>query len=582
MSIFDIVIKNGMIVDGARSPRFRGDIGIKDGVITKIGSIHNADAARIIDASGLIVAPGIIDLHTHYDAQVFWDPYLTISGSNGVTSVVTGNCGYGFAPVAPELRDRAMRSMTRVEAIPLTTMQSELPWDWVSFPEFLDSMERQPKSVNIVPFLGLTPLLIWVLGLEGAKAGRKPNAAEHAEMAKLLNEAMDAGACGWSTYVAGEPGKPESVMKFAPQQDYDGTPMPSDIMWPETRLALAKVLGDRGDGFIAMTAPNLSFEHWEELAEVSGAPLLWQAVYPSDGMVGAKANKDILTWLNDCQERGLRIYGQGITSDPPLCFTFDYWDLWSSEWADLAGPQLSKEQKLKNFADPAVREQLRAAPLKPVIIASIPDTILHRTYSEAYKAFEGMRVGDVAEKLGKHPVDLVCDIVVADNLKTIFETRQFDATLEGIKNLIDHPFVIPGLSDGGAHLKYLADGTWGTEYLSKYVREHHFSTLEDAHWRLSALPAFCAGFENRGTLQVGSAADIIVYDYENLTSTYPEFRDDLPGGEYRLVADGVGYKYVLVNGQVTIEDDKPTNVHSGCLLRRGKPRTETGMALAAE
>ena len=165
-------------------------------------------------------------------------------------------------------------------------------------------------------------------------------------------------------------------------------------------------------------------------------------------------------------------------------------------------------------------------------------------------------------------------------------TDEYDVRAEGnhdaIYDMISHPAAVSGLSDGGAHLKYLADGTWGTEYLSKYVREHHFSTLEDAHWRLSALPAFCAGFENRGTLQVGSAADLIVYDYENLTSTSPEFRDDMPGGEYRLVADGVGYKYVLVNGQVTIEDDKPTNVHSGLLLRRGKDRAVSRMPLAAE
>ena len=582
MAIYDTVIKNGMIVDGARNPRFRGDIGIKDGVITKIGPIHNPDAGQIIDASGLIVAPGIVDLHTHYDAQVFWDPYLTISGSNGVTSVVTGNCGFGFAPMKPELRDRAMRSMTRVEAIPFATMQAAMPWDWETFPEFLDSVDRQPKAVNIVPFLGLNPLLIWVLGLEGAKAGRKPTDAEHAELAQLLNEAMDAGACGWSLQCLGEPGNPDSSTKFAPQADYDGTAMPSDVMWPETRLALAKVLRDRGEGFIAMTAMNIPREHWEELAAVSGAPILWQALFPSAGMPGDGSTDNLMAWMHACQERGLRIYGQGITSDPPLCFTFDYWDLWGEDWNQFAGPDLSKEQKLKNFADPAVREKLRAAPLKYVIIAAIPDTVLHRTDAAAYKPFEGLRVGDVAEKLGKHPVDVVCDIVLADDLKTIFETRQFDATLEGIKNLIDHPFVIPGLSDGGAHLKYLADGTWGTEYLSKYVREHHFSTLEDAHWRLSALPAFCAGFENRGTLSVGSAADIIVYDYENLTSTYPEFRYDLPGGEYRLVADGCGYKYVLVNGQVTIEDDKPTNVHSGRLLRRGKPRSETGMSSAAE
>jgi len=570
---YDVVIKNGMIVDGARNPRYRSDIGIKDGIIVRIGKIENPRAKKVVDASGLVVAPGFIDLHTHYDAQVFWDPYLSTSGFHGVTSVVIGNCGFGFAPMAVELRERAMKSMTRVEAIPMATMEAALPWDWVSYPEYLDSIERSPKSVNVLPYMPVNPILIWVLGLADAKAGRKPTDAEHAQMAKLLHEAMDAGACGWSAQCLGQSGQPEvETQGGAAQNDFDGTPMPSDVMWPETRAVLAKVLSERGEGFIALSMGLSNPEEWEKLADISGAPLLWQALPPSGDEMGSAIRSHLLGWLNSCQERGLRIYAQGITQDPPLVFTFDYYDLWGPVWGEYMGPNLSVAAKLANLADPEVRAKLREAPLKYMFISSIPDTRLHKIYNAEYRRFEGLLISEVAEQTGKHPVDVVCDIVLADELKTIFETRQFDTTLEGIKSLIDNPFVIPGLSDGGAHLKYLTAGSYGTEYIAKFVREHKLTTLEEAHWRLSALPAFCAGFRDRGTLREGAAADIIVYDYDNLTFTFPEFVRDLPGNEYRVTNRGAGYRYVLVNGEITIEGDAPTHVHSGALLRNGRVR----------
>src|SRR5713101_4446966 len=226
MPRFDTVVKNGMIVDGTRSPRYRGDIGIKDGRITEIGQLGAGDGAREIDASSLIVAPGFIDLHTHYDAQIFWDPHCSISGWHGVTSVAIGNCGFGFAPVRPEQRERAMLTMTRLECIPYASMKAGLPWDWVTFPQFLDSLERQPKGINMLPYVPVAPLLVWVMGLEAAKT-RKPTAAEEAELCRLLDEAMEAGGCGWSAQ-SNYPGTVAAV-----QLDYDGTPMVTDVMADE-------------------------------------------------------------------------------------------------------------------------------------------------------------------------------------------------------------------------------------------------------------------------------------------------------------------------------------------------------------
>jgi N-acyl-D-amino-acid deacylase len=570
MPEFDIVIRNGMIIDGARMPRFRGDVGIKNGIITRIGRIKASDARREIDATGLIVAPGFIDLHTHYDAQVFWDPYLTTSGWHGVTSVVIGNCGFGFAPMREELRERAMLSMTRVEAIPLATMKASLPWDWVTYPQFLDSIDRMPKAVNVLPYVPVNPLLIWVLGLDDAKAGRKPTDAENAEMARLLDEAMDAGACGWSAQSLGQPGKPARDSAGGPQGDFDGTSMPSDVMWPETRLALARVLGKRGEGFIELSSGLGGREHWEELAAVSGAPMLWQAVVASGGELGQQMRKDLFEWFERCHQRGLRIYGQGLMNECPLLFTFEYWDLWESAWDEVAGPAVPYERKLAHLADPTVRAKLREAPRTFRFVDSINETVLLATSSPQFKEFEGKRIGDIVRETGRSPIDIICDIAVADRLKTIFQTRQFHITPDGIKELIDNPYIIPGLSDGGAHTKYLTGGGYGTEYISNLVREREFTSLEDAHWRLSALPASCAGFKNRGVIREGAAADIIVYDFDRLGYTLPEFAHDLPGDEYRVICRGRGYRYVVVNGAVTIENDCETNSYSGALLRGGK------------
>src|SRR5580693_6936019 len=221
---YDIVIKNGLIFDGTRAPRYRGDIAIRDGIIAAVGHIPETDAARVIDADGLHVAPGFIDLHTHYDAQLFWDPYCTLSGWHGVTSAVIGNCGFGFAPVAPEMRERAMLSMTRVEAIPFASMKQGMPWDWTSFPEYLDSVDRTPKAINILPYVPLAPMLISVLGFDDAKAGKRPTDAQHGELSRLLEAALDAGGGGWSAQRL-MPDGPSTV-----QLDYDGSPMVTDVM----------------------------------------------------------------------------------------------------------------------------------------------------------------------------------------------------------------------------------------------------------------------------------------------------------------------------------------------------------------
>jgi N-acyl-D-amino-acid deacylase len=561
MAEFSTVIKGGTVFDGQRTPRVRTDIGIKGGIITAIGQLDAADADEVIDATGLNVAPGFIDNHTHYDSQLFWDPYCSISGWHGVTSVVIGNCGFSFAPVKPEDRERAMLSMTRNEAIPLSCMQDGMPWDWVTFPEFLDSVDRTPKSVNVLPYMGIAPMMTWVMGLDEAKSGRMPTDAEHAEMRRLLNEAMDAGACGWSTQI--------STGWAGIQLDYDGTPMVTDIMNNETCIELAKVLAERREGTIEATVntddtmgDRAQVESW---AEASGRPVVWNAVFIYSEDAGVHRN--MLDWLKSCRERGLQVIGQGITSDAPTIFTLEDWNLWDNvtEWREaLMG---TYEERLANVKER--RELLKACPPKPQGTGLIEKLLLVETFTPEYKQYEGKTFGHIIEATGRDRMDVFLDIVIADELKTVILSDPLKAPDSSWQELIEDPFLMPGQSDGGAHTKFITFGRYPTEYLTRFVRDNNWISLEEAHWRLSAYPALASGFKNRGILVEGAPADIVIYDLENLEILPQEVAHDYPGGEWRRIQRAKGYRYVLVNGEVTIKDDQETGVASGQLLRWG-------------
>ena len=563
MPTYDTIIRNGMIVDGTRLPRYRADLGIKAGRIVKIGRLNPRDASDVIDADGLIVAPGYIDLHTHYDAQVFWDPYCSISGWHGVTSAVIGNCGFGFAPVAPEMRERSMLTMTRVEAIPYACMKAGMPWDWVTFPEFLSSIERTPKGINLLPYVPVAPIMVWVMGLAEAKTGRLPTTAETAAMCRLIHDGMDAGGCGWSAQRLGV---------NSPQMDYDGTPMVTDIMHDATSLAFAQVLAERNEGFIQQTlisptGDNADAErHFEDLARVSGRPVLYNVVQASDRFPERHRNQ--LAWLARCRDQGLRVYGQGVTTDPGFVFTFEDWNMWDdhAEWreATLGTPS---ERKAK-LADPKRRAALRSE-TSGIVSDSYGAIYVHRVMNSELKSCENLTLHELSQRQGKHPVDVMLDLAVADDLKTEFYTT-IGCSLPFLAEIVQNDLAILGVSDGGAHTKFFTAGRYPTETIEKLVREHGILSLEEAHWKLSAVPARCAGFRDRGTLQEGAPADIVVYDYARLRVLPQEIAHDLPGNEWRRVQRAEGYRYVLVNGQVTVQDDRTTGVTPGRLLRHGQ------------
>jgi N-acyl-D-amino-acid deacylase len=572
MSNYDIVIKGGTVFDGLQTPRFKADIAVKNGRIAHIGNVDASEGAEVVDASGKHVAPGFVDLHTHYDSQVFWDPWCTMSGWHGVTSVVIGNCGFGFAPCKPEDRDRTMLSLSRNEAVPLRTMQAGMPWDWETFPEFLESIDRTPKGVNVMAFVPLAPLYGYVADIDLVKAHRVSD-EQLDEMCGLLIEAMEAGGCGWSAQISGEIGNV--------QLDHDGTPMVTDFMGEREVAAFSRALRTVGRGVIQLTG---SLDVAALMARESGRPIIWNALL-ADGALNqhggsAYTHNDAikqLAYFNE--EEGLRIFAQALTTNFVSEFTFEDYNLLDTLpcWKEaLLGTVEEKQAKL---ADPERREAMKALDdergglfgagyvtkeIKVNWISS--DAPNAREIKETY---EGFTIGEVAAREGKHPVDAMLDIAGAGNLKVGFATKLIETPPESMKAIANSPVALPGVSDGGAHTKFVTTARYPTELISYWVREHEIMSLEAAHWRLSSYPALAAGLKDRGFLREGAPADIIVYDYEALDSGHQERLWDYPGGEMRLVQKAKGYERIIVNGVTTFIDGECTDARPGRLLRHG-------------
>ena len=570
---YDLVIKGGMIIDGMQTPRYRGDVGIRDGKIVEIGSnIPVAGASKVIDANGKIVAPGFVDLHTHYDSQLFWDPWCTMSGWHGVTSVVIGNCGFGFAPCKPEDRERTMLSLVRNEAVPLETMRQGMPWDWVSFKEYLDSVERAPKGVNVMSFVPLAPIYGYVIGTDEAKQ-RPATDEELQQMCDLIVEGMEAGGCGISAQIVGIEGNV--------QLDYDGTPMVTDLMSERDLVAFSRAMGSTGRG-VAQIAGNMDFA--ETMARESGRPVIWNALLAQGALnqhggpkMTPRAALDRLKDLNEVQ--GLRVFAQALTTNFASQFTFEDYNLADAIpiWKDTCMGTI--EEKLVKFKDPERRQKLKALQdergglfsagymVDEIKVGWIPLDVPDGLALQ--DKYEGYTIGEIAEREGKHTLDVLLDIAVCGELKSGFETKMIMTPPESMKEIATSPVAIPGVSDGGAHTKFVTTGRYPTDLLSYWVREHQIMSLEEAHWRLSGLAAQAAGLKGRGWLAEGLAADIVVYDLDAL-ETLPQHRVwDYPAGEWRLIQKAAGYNYIIVNGEITFIDGECTQATPGKLLRHG-------------
>ncbi|NKI15829.1 amidohydrolase family protein [Spongiibacter sp. KMU-166] len=566
MNSYDLIIKNGTIIDGTQAPRFMADIGIKNGCIEKIGSLTGESALRTIDAEGKIVAPGVIDTHTHYDAQMFWDPYLTNSSWHGTTSVTVGNCGFGFMPCRESDRERYMKMMEATEQVPLNAMQSALPWTWESFPEWMAAVRAIPKGINVSAYLPLNSLMMYVMGVEAAKT-RPATASERAEMRRLLHEAMDAGAVGFGF---------SFLQNYNSHKDFDGSPMPTDSMQIEEAYNLCRVLKERGEGVVQALMeipgmPESNRAQCEELARLSGRPVLFNVVVALDVM--PDFHRDTLAWLDEVRAKQLPIYAQALCCRIWVQSSAEDFTVWDAHPLFAAFTAADREGKIAMASDPDYRSKVREWYQPEKFYAGggpLENWVITDACGSSYAKYEGQTIAAIAEQHSACVTDTFWDMVVATEAKLGFKNPP-SLSVDPVKvtELLSHPQVIPGTSDGGAHVKISVSGHYQTDFIDWLVREQNMMSLEQMHYKSSYLPARLLGFEKRGALLEGYAADIMVYDFEKINYNQERYDrvEDLPGGDWRWVVYAEGIDNVIVNGEVIFTSNGAcTGAHPGRML----------------
>jgi N-acyl-D-amino-acid deacylase len=585
---YDLLIRNGLIIDGTRVPRFIGDIGIRDGVIEKIGaSLPVEGAGRVIDAAGHIVAPGVIDPHTHYDAQVHWDPYCTNSGWHGNTTVVVGNCGFGFMPCRPADRDRYMLMMENTEQVPLQAMRKALPWTWESFPEWMAHMRALNKGVNLAAYMPLNSLMIYVMGYEAAKS-RGATAAERLQMRDLLNEAMDAGAIGFGF---------SHLNEFNTHKDTDGSPMPTDAMRVEDAYYLAEVLRERDEGVIQCLCelpPGhvANRDTVEKLAEASGRPVLLNIITPVDAM--PDYHRSLLTWLDEMEAKGLNIYGQAFVNrswNQLTAIEYDQWATTSPAFGIFTAAGVP--QKIALAGDPAFRQRA-AGEYNPATWAGAGGPLesfklVDPKGAAGFEAHAGRLLGEIAADRGTSVVEVFLDLVAGSQCLAELRTTLATST-DPVKSaeVLLHKRVLSGTSDGGAHIKFHSGGQYATDNIIWLSRQEGLISLEEMHYKQSYLPARVIGLDRRGALLEGYAADLFIYDLETLGYNREQYETvhDLPEGDWRRVARAEGVEWVIVNGEPIFHRGQCTQATPGRMLSAGGRERDLALdnapALAAE
>ena len=553
----DLLIKNGLVIDGTGAPARRADVALAAGRIAEIGSVMGA-AKRTMDAEGLAVAPGFIDPHTHYDAQICWDGALTPSSWHGVTSVVMGNCGVGIAPCRPAAREVAMRDLVNVEAIPFEVLQQGITWDWESFPEYLEAAARRKPALNLGFLAPLTPFRHYVMG--EASMERAATGEETARIKALLGEAMDAGAFGFSSTLLNQ------HMGFA------GRPLACRNASREELKAYCNALKERAKGAIeiAMTKQigvmdDPELELLDFMLTESARPITFIAMFDRDDI--SEAVRTSLRKAAPMIARGARPQ----TSPLPLTreinmrnpFSFAAFPSWKRVFEDK-----SKAAQAAVYRDPAFRAQFREDLKRPAGFGNWGRITVHEVKSAALKPLEGQTVAEVARAQGKDGVDAFLDLTLADDLENEFTMTSFNNRPERMAEILNNPAMLLGLGDGGAHLDMLCDSGYPTYVLGTWVRERKVLTLEHAVQRMTSDPADFFGIRDRGRLAPGLAADLAIFDPATVGSLgRPERRYDLPGGAKRMVMRSQGIEYTIVNGAVTWEKGALTGAAAGTVLR---------------
>ena len=553
----DVLIKNGTVVDGTGTRARRADVGIADGNIVEVGAL-SGNARRTIDAEGLVVAPGFIDPHTHYDAQICWDGATTPSSWHGVTSVVMGNCGVGIAPCRPGAREIAIRDLVNVEAIPFEVLNAGITWDWETFPQYMEAAERRKPALNLSFLAPLTPLRHYVMG--EASMERAATAAETAQIKALLGEAMDAGAFGFSSTLLNQ------------HLGYQGRPLACRNASREELKACCNALRSRGKGAIefAMTRQIAVLEQPELelldfMLEESRRPITFIAMFDRDDLPDAL--RESMAKVRPMIARGARPQ----TSPLPLTreltmrspFAFGAFPSWKRLFEDT-----SKEAQAAVYRDPAFRSRFREDLKRPASFADWARITVHEVRSSELKRYEGRTVAEIAAERGVDGVDALLDVTLEDNLENEFTVQSWNTRADRMAELLNDRSVLLGLGDGGAHLDMLCDSGYPTYVLGTWVRERRVLSLEEAVRRMTSDPADFFGMRDRGRLKAGQAADVVIFDPATVGSGgRPERLYDLPGGAKRMVMRSRGIETTLVNGEVTWEKGALTGASAGKVLR---------------
>jgi N-acyl-D-aspartate/D-glutamate deacylase len=551
---YDLIIHNGTIVDGTGAPRRHADVAISHGRIVEIGKCADG-ARRVINASDLIVAPGFIDPHTHYDAQICWDPLVSCSSWHGITTVLMGNCGVGIAPCKPAVREVATWDLVNVEAIPFEVLNRGISWEWQSFPEYMDAAAKRPKAINLAFLAPLTPFRHFVIGEESMERAATPD--ETSRIKALLKEAVAAGAFGFST---------TNIMQHI---GYQGRPLACRLASNDELKAYCNALRELGKGSIeiALTrTPSVMNDDEYALLDLllteSARPVTWLALMKRYDVPGAyhetlRRAEPLIKRGGVPQISNLRLVNELDLRSPFMLASCPSWK--------GAFNQPTEVQK-NLYSNPDFRAAFRNDLKTPRVFHGIWSLLWVKEVTNPHlKGLEGRTVAEIAEQRGKDGLDTFLDMPLEDDLQLIYTMARFDVP----EDLLADSRTMIGLSDGGAHVDMLCDAGYCTELLGSAVREKQLMPLELAIKRLTSEPADFFGIRHRGRLIAGYAADIAIFDFNTVGSSAerPEARRDLPGGGRRLVVPAHGVKYTIVNGEILYEDRQHTGAFPGQVLR---------------
>ncbi|OYU71505.1 MAG: amidohydrolase [Alphaproteobacteria bacterium PA2] len=576
---WDMVIRNGSVIDGSGAAAFAADIAIRDGLIAQVGAVSGKGAEEI-DAAGRLVMPGFVDIHTHYDGQATWGEHMTPSAWHGVTTVVMGNCGVGFAPCRPEDHDRLIRLMEGVEDIPFPVLTEGLPWNWESFPDYLDALGRRAFDVDIGAQLPHAALRVYVMGERGAN--REPaSPADIAAMAAIAQKAMEAGALGFST------------SRTLNHRTSDGQPTPTLTAAEDELTGIARGLGAAGKGVLQVVSdfgdPRAEFGLLRRMVEASGRPLSFSLVQSPKG---PNAWRTLLDALSEATAAGLPMKAQVCGRPVGVLLGFELTlNPFSHTQAYKAIADLPFAERLARLQDPTFRAALldQATPAGGHAIAAG----LTRNWSTMflmgdepdYEQTPDQTIAALAETRGMTPDQLALDHMLSRGGKGMLYLpflNYADGSLDPSYAMLTHRDTVPGLSDGGAHVGMICDGSFPTSNLTHWTRDRTRGSkipLETMVRMQTRDTAEAVGLHDRGLIAPGYRADLNIIDYEALTLGAPGVAYDLPAGGRRLVQRAKGYVATLVAGAVTYRDGEPTGALPGRLLRGGQPAP---VALAAE